>query len=35
MTTNEGLSHNSVHAILQVKEGFLWLGTQDGLNRID
>ncbi len=31
----EGLSHNSVFALLQDRQGFLWVGTQDGLNRYD
>ena len=32
---NEGLSQNSVYAIYQDKEGFMWFGTGDGLNRYD
>lgn len=28
-----GLSQNTVYAILQDKYGFMWFGTQDGLNR--
>lgn len=30
-----GLSHNSVYAIFQDSQGFMWFGTQDGLNRYD
>jgi signal transduction histidine kinase/streptogramin lyase len=31
----DGLSHNAVHALAQDADGFLWLGTQDGLDRFD
>lgn len=30
-----GLSHRKVNCILQDKRGFLWFGTEDGLNRYD
>ncbi len=35
LTTEHGLSHNSVSCILQDHQGFMWFGTQDGLNRYD
>ncbi len=35
ISLNEGLSQVSVEAILQDRQGFLWIGTQDGLNRYD
>lgn len=31
----QGLSQSSVFAIAQDKQGFMWFGTQDGLNRYD
>ncbi len=34
-STDNGLPQNSVHAILQTSEGFLWLGTEAGLVRFD
>ncbi|MGA0559909.1 two-component regulator propeller domain-containing protein [Larkinella sp. VNQ87] len=34
-TTNEGLSQGNVNCILQDRKGFMWFGTQDGLNRFD
>jgi ligand-binding sensor domain-containing protein/signal transduction histidine kinase/DNA-binding response OmpR family regulator len=32
---DNGLSQNTVRVILQDKNGFIWFGTQDGLNRFD
>ncbi len=34
-TSAQGLSQNSVYAIIQDKQGFMWFATQDGLNRFD
>ncbi len=34
-TIKEGLSQNSVTCILQDSKGYLWVGTQDGLNKYD
>ncbi len=34
-TSNEGLPQNSIQAILQDKDGYIWLGTQAGLVRFD
>lgn len=33
--SRDGLSHNTVLAVLQDSAGFLWIGTDDGLNRYD
>jgi len=35
ITTDDGLSQNTVPAILKDKYGFMWFGTEDGLNRYD
>src|SRR5690349_21703070 len=33
--TSKGMSQNLVYAIVQDKNGYLWFGTDDGLNRFD
>ncbi len=35
LTTGNGLSHNKINCILQDRRGFMWIGTDDGLNRYD
>ena len=32
---DDGLSHNSVWYVMQDSDGFMWFGTNDGLNRFD
>src|SRR5690349_4298586 len=32
---DEGLPHNSVHALAQTRDGYLWVGTAGGLARFD
>ncbi|UCF64580.1 MAG: response regulator [bacterium] len=35
LTSEDGLSNNCVQCIVQDKQGFMWFGTSDGLNRWD
>ncbi|HEY8937707.1 MAG TPA: two-component regulator propeller domain-containing protein [Cyclobacteriaceae bacterium] len=35
LDVNGGLSHNQVHGFQKDKNGFLWIGTEAGLNRFD
>ncbi len=35
ITTDDGLSHLTVSSILQDSQGFMWFGTEDGLDRYD
>ena len=35
LTTQDGLSNNWITCIVQDKTGYIWIGTQDGLNRYD
>jgi PAS domain S-box-containing protein len=35
LTIADGLSQNSVNAVVQDKKGFVWIATQDGLNCFD
>ncbi|WLT32060.1 two-component regulator propeller domain-containing protein [Geothrix sp. PMB-07] len=35
ISVDQGLSQSIVHAILQDRNGFLWFGTEGGLNRYD
>ena len=35
ISQNNGLSQNTVYTIIQDKYGFMWFGTNNGLNRYD
>ncbi len=35
LQVEDGLSQSSVYAIFQDRQGYMWFGTQDGLNRYD
>ncbi len=35
ITVNDGLSHSDAMAVLQDKDGFIWVGTNKGLDRYD
>ncbi|MGB1216970.1 MAG: ligand-binding sensor domain-containing protein, partial [Saprospiraceae bacterium] len=34
-TVEDGLSHRSVNSVFEDKDGYIWMGTQQGLNRFD
>jgi len=33
-STEEGLSSNSIYSILQDSKGFIWIATEEGLNKL-
>lgn len=35
ITSDNGLSDNAITALLQDRDGYLWIGTESGLNRFD
>ena len=35
LTIAQGLSQNTIYCILQDSQGFMWFGTENGLNRYD
>ncbi len=35
ITIDEGLSQGAVYALAQDRQGFVWIGTKDGLNKYD
>ncbi len=35
LRVEQGLSHNKINKVLEDKRGFIWIATEDGLNRYD
>lgn len=35
LTTAEGLSHNTINCFAQDNQGYIWIGTTNGINRFD
>lgn len=35
LNANSGLSNNIIHCVFQDSDGFIWIGTDSGLNRFD
>ena len=35
LTIKDGLSHNNIYTLMQDNNGFMWLGTQNGLDKFD
>jgi ligand-binding sensor domain-containing protein len=35
LSIQDGLSENSINAVIEDKKGFMWIATQDGLNKYD
>jgi ligand-binding sensor domain-containing protein len=34
-STEQGLSNNTIHSVLQDRKGFIWIATDEGLNKFD